>query len=108
MTCTDTIRSLNDAFRKTLVGGRVFLTRGVEALPAENRARLIAGMMAFDDFHHGNDPWGEHDFGAVDLDGTRYFWKIDYYDPSGEAGSEDPTNPAKTLRVLTLMRADEY
>lgn len=108
MTCTDTIRGLNDTFRETFIGGRVYLTRGVEALPTEEKARLIAAMMTFSDFHQGNDPWAEHDFGAVDQDGIRYFWKIDYYNPTGEAGSEDPANPAKTLRVLTLMRADEY
>ena len=31
-----------------------------------------------------------------------------YYDPSLEAGSADPADPAKTTRVLTLMLAEEY
>jgi hypothetical protein len=37
-----------------------------------------------------------------------YFFKIDYYAPDMQSGSEDPTNAEKTLRVLTIMRADEY
>ena len=50
----------------------------------------------------------EHDFGAIEIDGDRYFWKIDHYDSLMVGGSEDPTDPGKTTRVLTIMRADEY
>ena len=42
------------------------------------------------------------------IDGTMLFWKIDYYDKQVEYGSEDPADPAKTTRVLTIMLADEY
>ena len=55
-----------------------------------------------------NDPWGEHDFGALDHQGDRYFWKIDYYALVSETLSQDPSNPALTRRVLTIMLADEY
>jgi hypothetical protein len=36
------------------------------------------------------------------------FFKIDYFDPKMEFGSEDSADPAKTTRVLTIMLADEY
>lgn len=105
---THAITSLNDAFRSSLVGGKVLLTQGVDALGTDEKTRLLTAVMTYTAFSGDNDPWGEHDFGSIDQDGTRYFWKIDYYDPRGENGSEDPADPVKTLRVLTIMRADEY
>ncbi len=102
------IRALNDAFRRTFVGGLVMITAGVEAMPVDQRRSLLAKVRAFDVFTDDNDPHGEHDFGAVDEGGVRCFWKIDYYDRATEMGSPDPADPAVTTRVLTIMRADEY
>ena len=102
------IRALNDAFRRTFVGGAVMITAGVEAMPLEQRRSLLAKVRAFDAFTEDNDPHGEHDFGAIDEGGVRCFWKIDYYDRATEFGSPDPADPAVTTRVLTIMRADEY
>ena len=36
------------------------------------------------------------------------FAKMDYYDPDMCHGSEEPADASKTIRVLTVMRADEY
>jgi hypothetical protein len=105
---TDRIRALNDEFRRTFVGGAVMITAGVEAMPAEQRKSLLTKVRAFDDFTEDNDPHGEHDFGAIDEAGVRYFWKVDCYDRATEFGSPDPADPAVTTRVLTIMRADEY
>ena len=55
-----------------------------------------------------NDPWSEHDFGSFEIDGETLFWKIDYYDGSMQFGLEDPADPAKTMRVLTIMLSEEY
>jgi hypothetical protein len=104
------IRDLNDAFRKTLdpTLGRTVLTTGVSALPSDVRAMAIRKVATFDAFNGDNDPHGEHDFGAFDLAGHKFFFKLDYYDPGLEFGSDDPAEPAKTTRVLTLMLAEEY
>jgi hypothetical protein len=62
----------------------------------------------FDVFTHDNDPYGEHDFGAFEHNGQRIFWKIDYYDLTMTIGSEDPSDPKHTVRVLTVMLASDY
>ena len=105
---TGRIRELNDAFRRSFIGGRVMLTAGVNALPDAAKAVVLAMVRRFDNFDPDNDPHGEHDFVAVDYAGGRYFAKIDYYDLDLRHGSEAPADPTKTVRVLTIMRADEY
>lgn len=102
------IRELNDAFRTTMTGGRVLMTAGVNALPSDVQAMVIRRVATFTDFTADNDPHGEHDFGSFDLVGQKLFWKIDYYDPAMEFGSEDPADPDRTARVLTIMLASEY
>ena len=105
---TARIRAFNDALRSTLVGGRVLVTSGVSALGAEAVAAVLDRVRAFADFTEENDPNGEHDFGTFELDGNRFFFKIDYYDPTMDGGSEDPSDPTQTTRVLTIMLASEY
>jgi len=105
---TDRIRELNDAFRTTLRGGRAVMTSGVSDLPDCVKAEAMVQVAAFSDFTPDNDPHREHDFGSFTLVGRRFFWKIDYYDERCELGSEDPSDPAKTTRVLTIMLAEEY
>lgn len=108
-TNTEKIRRLNDNFRRSLVfGGKVLLTQGVAALADHEKTALLRKVQTFDSFTADNDPHGEHDFGAIDDSGVRYFWKIDYYDLANKFASDDAANPAITNRVLTIMRADEY
>lgn len=102
------IAVLNDTFRRTLSGGRVLMTSDVSELPPMVVADAIKQMADFAGFSPDNDPHGEHDFGSFELCSRRFFWKIDYYDLACELGSEDPADPSKTTRVLTLMLASEY
>ncbi len=99
---------LNDNFRCTFVGGRVVMTQGVDALPLDAKARVVLAVQSFEKFTADNDPHREHDFGSFEIQGESYFFKIDYYALDMIGGSEDPADPEKTTRVLTIMRADEY
>jgi hypothetical protein len=84
------------------------MTAAVSALPDDVRARAIELTRTFDDFTPDNDPHNEHDFGSFEIDDQKFIFKHDYYDKSMQYGSEDPGDPQKTTRVLTIMLADEY
>jgi hypothetical protein len=105
---TAKIRALNDRLRCENSGGQILITPGVAALGPVKVVRIWETVAKFETFTEVNDPHSEHDFGAFELDGQTFLWKIDYYDAALEFGSEDPTDPNKTTRVLTILRADEY
>jgi hypothetical protein len=102
------IRDLNDQFRRSLTGGMLVMTQGIIALGAKRQMAILSAIAAFDDFSTENDPYGEHDFGALTVDGTRIFFKIDYLDRSLTGHSPNPADPTVTARVLTVMLAEEY
>ena len=102
------IRELNDAFRSSFIGGRIMITDGVVALGPTAPHHVAHAVRTYAAFDAGNDPYDEHDFGAVEVPGERLFWKIDYYDHRFEYGSPDPSLPALTGRTLTIMLASEY
>lgn len=105
---TDRIRALNDDFRRSFVGGNAVMTAGVASLGSELVERAVKTLIAFDDFHHANDPHEEHDFGMFVVDGHQLFFKIDYFDKSLTYHSPDPADASVTERVITLMLAEEY
>ena len=100
------IAQLNDAARTSFLGCRVVITQGIAAIA--DLDGLYAKVRAFDEFTARNDPYGEHDFGSIEHEGQTVFWKFDYYDVDLLMHSPDPTDPAVTCRVLTIMLADEY
>ncbi len=104
----ENVRALNDELRTKLRGGAAVMTPGVAALGAEAVNRAIKAISVFDDFCEDNDPHQEHDFGAIDIEGRKVFFKIDYYSPDLQSGSEDPSDPTVTHRVMTVMLASEY
>src|ERR1700680_5131269 len=102
------IAFLNDGLRRTFARGKVVMTAGVAALPEDPLTQVLERVRHYDEFTPDNDPHGEHDFGNFELAGVGYFFKIDYYSPDMQGGSEDSPDPEKTTRVFTIMRADEY
>ena len=110
---TQTIRQLNDRFRAgdTTIPGQIMITRGlVDLLQESGQAPedLMYHVRSYDRFTEENDPHHEHDFGSFQFQGCPCFWKVDYYSPDLKWGSEDPSDPKKTARVLTVMLAEEY
>jgi len=109
-TGNDAIRALNDQLRQNLSpnDGAALITLGVATLGDDVVARIFKTIAVYDDFCNANDPYGEHDFGALDVDGHTIFFKIDYYDPTLTCHSSDPADPTVTHRVITIMLAEEY
>jgi len=103
------IAELNDLLRTSFLGGQVVMTPGIAAQDAQVREEIITAVRTYDAFGPDNDPYGERDFGVIEHPvAGRVFWKIDYYDPSLEMGSEDPADPNVTRRVLTILLGEEW
>lgn len=95
------IAKLNDEFRSKEAFS---VTQGVFNL--RDILGLIQAVSVFDKFTEDNDPYGEHDFGSLNWEGRKIFWKIDYYDEYLRHW-RDPLDP-DCKRVLTIMLAEEH
>ena len=84
------------------------LTSGIQAKGGEFVIAVLCAVRSFNAFSEENDPWGEHDFGAVTVAEEKIFFKLDYYTLDLTAGSNNPANEGETHRVLTIMLASEY
>ncbi len=102
------IRALNDELGRSLADGVLMMTAGVIALGRAKQIAILDAVAAFDGFDAENDPYGEGDFGALQVEGERLFFKIDYFDRGLTGHSPDPADPSITIRMLTIMRAEEY
>ncbi len=105
---TARIRELNDQLRCKGTGGRVVITRGIEALGPDGVRDVLTAVARFDDFTEDNDPWGEHDCAVLTINGHRIIFKIDYYDRDLRWHSPDASDAGVMERVLTVMLAEEY
>jgi Protein of unknown function (DUF3768) len=105
---TARIAELNDQLRCHARGGQIAITAGVIGLGNRGVQAALEAVRNFDKFTTDNDPYGEHDFGALTVQGHKVFWKIDYYDRAMQFGSPDPADPDVTTRVLTIMLSEEY
>lgn len=104
------IAILNDALRTSFnpACGRIVMTSGFASMPAEIKDKVLRQIAEFTDFTRDNDPHGEHDFISVGIEDQKFFAKIDYFDLTLSCGSENPADPAVTIRVMTIMRAEDY
>lgn len=107
------LREGNDKFRQQWLTNTkhvIVFTRGVQSLDYLEREHLVDEIRFGVKFNkETNDPYEEHDFFAVKVNGIEYFGKIDYYDDKLEFGFDFDDYPAKQpTRVMTIMRADEY
>ena len=102
------IRLQNDRFRITFLGGQVMMTIGVKGRGDAFVKGCLEAVRAFETFNEENDPYGEHEFGILEVDGQKVYWKIDAYDHDLRYGSEDPADPVLTLRLLTFCLPKEY
>ena len=105
-TQTERIRTLNDELRQNLSRSHALMTPGIAALGPEAVARIVKTIEVYDDFCRANGPYEEHDFGSFEADGHTIFFKIDYFDPTLTPHSLDPSDPAVTKRVITIMLAE--
>ncbi len=105
---TERIRALNDKLRTTGAGGDVILTRALASLPEADLILILTTVKDFTNFTPDNDPHGEHDCAVLTAASQRVIFKIDYYDKAKTYGSDDPSDPERTCRVLTIMLASDY
>lgn len=110
------IALINDIFRSAVpfgdvngIPGRAVMTRGIADLGPRFVAATIEAVISFEDFTEGNDPYGEHDFEVIEVEGKRVLWKIDYYaDDTCTSGASDPADCTRTYRLMSVMLAGEY
>ena len=84
------------------------ITQGVAELNDDNVAYILDKVRKYKYFTPINYPYFEHDFGSIQFGESTIFWKIDYYDIDLQMHSPDPSDPAVTTRILTIMLAEEY
>jgi hypothetical protein len=97
------IIELNDQLRTTFKGGRVQMTRDFYDLDNRLRGRAMYAMSRYNKF----DEESEHDWGVFIFAGYSFEWLIEYRGIDGIGTSPDPTDPEKTLRVLTLYATSD-
>lgn len=73
----------------------LMVTPGVRDLGDAAIGHLVLQFMAYDDFDTGNDPYGNHDFGILDSDGIKVWFRI-------EPKEGEPEN-----RVITFHLPEE-
>lgn len=121
---TAEVARLNDAARAgSLPTSRTVFTPALADIlagdaddPGTRQLNLMLGQRAIrklineTPIEPGNDPHGERDFGVVEFQGHKIFWKVDVYANDGTFlwGSETPWDAEQSFRVVTIMLANDW
>ena len=121
---TAEIAALNDAARTgALATSKTVFTRaladilaGEDPDPGTRQLNLMMGQRSLRQLINetpidpGNDPHGERDFGVVEFEGHKIFWKVDVYANDGTLswGSETPWDAQLSFRIVTIMLASDW
>lgn len=109
MNCkSELIGHFNDELRRNLTAGGAFMTLGVAALGPDLAERVFDAITRYNNFCQDSDPYGERNFGSINVEGHAIFFKIDYFSNDMMHASPDPSDPSVTKRILTIMLAEEY
>jgi len=57
----------------------VVCTQGFHCLEPETQQKVFQQIQTYNDWDSGNDPYGEHDFGVIEADDEKFYFKIDYW-----------------------------
>lgn len=101
------ISSENDKIRAYLPGElprphQVVLSERVAEISPDEIIKILLAVKNYHAFNTYNDPYGEHDYGEIELGDIKYCWKFDYYDKDLATFKENG------IRVLTIMEASEF
>ncbi|MBB3862278.1 hypothetical protein GGQ88_003578 [Novosphingobium hassiacum] len=121
---TAELAALNDAARTgSLATSKTVFTRaladilaGEDPDPGTRQLNLMMGQSSLrrlineTPIDPGNDPHGERDFGVVEFEGHKIFWKVDVYANDGTRswGSETPWDAQLSFRIVTIMLASDW
>ena len=113
------VQQQNDAFRQGMFvnlnspnamkpAGKYCVSAGVHGLNGLSKALILAAVRNDTNFTEDNDPYGEHEFGVIELSGLpKVFWRIDYYADETLTDGGDP-DEEDVYRLLTIYFADEH
>jgi hypothetical protein len=110
----ETIARLNDRARLGLDRtSKTMFSRACLATfcDGDTRCALVAQAELVDAMRQHlftDDAHRERDFGEMVFRNHRVWFKIDYYDPGLDYGSEDPADANQTVRVITIMLPEDY
>ncbi len=85
------------------LNGRIVVTPGVAEKGIVFVRNAVVACAMDGNFSDFTDPYADHSFGTLDVQGDRLYWQIDLYDADCECGSSAPADPSKTHRVVTIM-----